>query len=1021
MEPWDKFRNLCQYYIDCVKYSEKSQEYLFPDRLGKDYLLPRLPLNWHLKDGEFEIETDRKDAYVRNQLLKSSDEDELFIGYPLNSFISPDGFACLCPVMMFPVSIAVRGPGYTTGMKMQIDRQGISINQDWIDYHIPFNDRKPFRLACEQSEDETGCLDVNMILDYMAVHFKEATVDPNRMQFAVRNSESKECILNTAVLFAGTKTKYTKTLISELRKISKEPDSILDKTALAYVFRDPVLPNTYDAENEKKIPVSFTKRAMNDGQFLAVEGSLNKPVIKVMGPPGTGKSFMSVNLIANEVLAGGSVLFTSKNHKAIHAIFDKAPEAIENKDFPLVSFCTTPDNPTNADWQKSQKDVDARVDRFWALRKSGDGFAGKEIVATTSEIGCNELDVYLSAFRDAETHIVRYQELRELISRYERLLSDVNEHLVKIPQTKIESSDFTRYLEEVEDLLLLVPRDSFMQKVLTFVRQLTGRRMPDPDFRSMLKEFAPELANKIVSRKTMAKEVRRLLELLKCREVVRAWGKVELEALKKEESDCDFEMLKSVVKNSLAGAESLVQRAYLERLADRVLSVKDPETIVARCKNTADAVARLNTLDFLAGVDDGARYENAIAEFKKYLDVFPAWAATMLSLRRVSPCLPGIFSLAVIDEASQCEIPPMIPVLFRARRAAIVGDPNQFPPVITLKESRDKIFLRRYRMEGSEYRKFAYRDNNVFAVVPGKSYLLNEHFRCADGIAEYFNEEFYDGELSLCCDVGRDGTSAVGGLKPGMMWIDASGGDAQELEAAMEYLAGLTAQGFKGSIGVISPLRDLANQFKTLVASNRDKVPSQLDVQSQINTANGFQGGECDLILFLLGLNGDRSRGEEWYITAAENKYIFNVSVSRAKRLFVAIGDRKKVALSGLSYIQRLIPEDRPPRKVSVGPGEEKLRIALKHAGVETVAQYPVLNRYLDLAIPALKIDIEVDGQAWHIDCHGCRKSDDIHRDVQLEAAGWRVVRVWHSQVVSDISACIEKVRAVIKSVDEHN
>ena len=199
MEPWEKFRNLCQYYADCVKYSEKSQEYLFPDRLGKDFLMPRLPTNWHLKSEEFEIDTDQKDAYVRNQLLKSSDEDELFIGYPLNSFVSPDGYECLCPIMMFPVNIAVRGPGYTMGMKMQIDRQGISVNQDWIDYHVPFRDRKPFRLACEQSEDETGCLDVKMVLDYMAAHFENAVVNPNAMQFSVRNSELCNIVCGKAV------------------------------------------------------------------------------------------------------------------------------------------------------------------------------------------------------------------------------------------------------------------------------------------------------------------------------------------------------------------------------------------------------------------------------------------------------------------------------------------------------------------------------------------------------------------------------------------------------------------------------------------------------------------------------------------------------------------------------------------------------------------------------------------------------------------------------------------------------
>ncbi len=224
----------------------------------------------------------------------------------------------------------------------------------------------------------------------------------------------------------------------------------------------------------------------------------------------------------------------------------------------------------------------------------------------------------------------------------------------------------------------------------------------------------------------------------------------------------------------------------------------------------------------------------------------------------------------------------------------------------------------------------------------------------------------------------------------------------------------MKSQNFKGTIGIISPLRELANKAKTLVQDNKMLVPEQLDVVTQINTANGFQGGECDIILFMLGLNENRKHGEEWYITASENKYIFNVSVSRAKILFVGFGNRKRAMLTGLSYIQKLIPEERKLRHISIGPGEEKLQLALQRKGIETVAQYPIAGRYLDLAIPDLKIDIEVDGQAYHLDRFGCRKSDDIHRDCLLDAKGWKVIRIWHNEVINNVELCIQKIMKII-------
>ena len=209
MEPWTKFRNLCSYYLNCVKYSEKSQEYLFPDQLGKTFLMPRLPLDWHKKES-FIIDTSSNDKYVRSFLLKAAEEQEMFIGYPLNAFVSPDGYDCLCPVMMFPVDVAVAGDGRQNGLKLSIDHAGVSLNHDWVQYHVPKHEQKAFRMACEQAEKELGTLDVELILNYIDRHFGSSIVDPNRLDFAVRPAVAKNHLLNTAVLFASTGTPYTK-------------------------------------------------------------------------------------------------------------------------------------------------------------------------------------------------------------------------------------------------------------------------------------------------------------------------------------------------------------------------------------------------------------------------------------------------------------------------------------------------------------------------------------------------------------------------------------------------------------------------------------------------------------------------------------------------------------------------------------------------------------------------------------------------------------------------------------------
>ncbi len=1001
--PWDHFRSLCLYYADCVRYSEKRQEYLFEDQVNETFLLPKLVTpNWHLKDN-LEIDTTKKQAIARTALLNVEEEDveEVFIGYPLASFISSNDVHCLCPILMFPVQVTTLGVGRASGLKLTIDRSGIDLNRDWVDFHIPRDRQKLFLRVCEQSEDGADGIDVEKVLLFISNHF-HIDLNPNSMEFSLVHRHAQEELLNTAVLFVGGKTTYTKNLLRELNQIRRESDAALDKTALAYVFREPRLVDT--GPEEKKIPVSFTKGRMNAGQFVAVEEALNRHVVKVKGPPGTGKSFMAVNLIANEVLSGGSVLFTSKNHNAIHAIYDKAPGAMENKDFPLVTFCTTPDNPTNADWRKMQKEVDVRLDKFRMLRHNG---------MDISELGdcfsC-KLASALGLYRDTEKSINRYQELRGILSQYESTLSEIDELLKDVPKDFRGTKEFLEMLEKSAAVLEAgEPKGWWRHFLNLFIWH------SKVDVREQLAQVAPLVANVFCSRATAGKEARRILRLLKARQICRAWGEKEYEVLKEEEKKTNQEELLRTVKEMLEKAEMVVQKAYLEGLLRRnslMLGLEDDAeaSFVQRCERKIAAVLGRERSEFLTNVGMGDEYEEAVQMFRQFLDVFPAWAATMLSLKRAAPCLPGVFTLAIIDEASQCEIPPMIPVLFRAERVAIVGDPEQFPPVITLKESREKVFRKKYRLDDDESVRYLFRGSNAFSVVPGAALLLNEHFRCADEIARYFNEVYYGGELVLCCEVGRQGSAA----ECGMVWKEACGGDEAEMEAALEFLREKARQKFAGTIGVISPLRDVANRFRTKVADCRKEMPRGL-TDERISTANGFQGGECDIILFLLGLNGSREHGEEWYITASENKYIFNVSVSRAKLLFVAFGDGKRVEASGRKYIQRLIPRvGKVPRGAKVGPGEGVLQEALRRVGIETVAQYPVLNRFLDLAIPEKKIDIEVDGQAFHLDQNGCRKADDVHRDRQLMAAGWRVVRVWHNQVMNEMDECIEKVRAYL-------
>ena len=75
--------------------------------------------------------------------------------------------------------------------------------------------------------------------------------------------------------------------------------------------------------------------------------------------------------------------------------------------------------------------------------------------------------------------------------------------------------------------------------------------------------------------------------------------------------------------------------------------------------------------------------------FDQVSDLLPAWAVTALSARGRLPLAPGAFDLLVIDEASQCDIASALPLLYRCKRAVIIGDPMQLRHISAVPEALD--------------------------------------------------------------------------------------------------------------------------------------------------------------------------------------------------------------------------------------------------------------------------------------------------------------------------------------------
>lgn len=128
-----------------------------------------------------------------------------------------------------------------------------------------------------------------------------------------------------------------------------------------------------------------------------------------------------------------------------------------------------------------------------------------------------------------------------------------------------------------------------------------------------------------------------------------------------------------------------------------------------------------------------------------------------MSARRIPPN-PALFDLVIIDEASQCSLPAVVPLLFRAERALIIGDVMQLPHISTLPAQRDAELRRTHNLTSEwldEHRMSVRRHSSFHAAerAAGGSLLLDEHYRCHPEIAAVSNEFFYGGRLTVLTDI----------------------------------------------------------------------------------------------------------------------------------------------------------------------------------------------------------------------------------------------------------------------------
>jgi hypothetical protein len=456
-----------------------------------------------------------------------------------------------------------------------------------------------------------------------------------------------------------------------------------------------------------------------------------------------------------------------------------------------------------------------------------------------------------------------------------------------------------------------------------------------------------------------------------------------------------------------------------------------------------------SVLKLAASVKPGHPLEPAIE--RQYREVFtkaghllPCWAATSLSVRGRVPFLAAEFDLVVFDEASQCDIASALPLLYRAKRAVVIGDPQQLSHISGLRSSFNQLLMQRFRLSDIA-QDWSFNNRSLFDLArslirPEQVLRLKDHHRSHADIIGFSNKAFYGSQLRIATGYAKLKLPPSGG---GVRWIDAPGEVLRtkagvinriEAHALVQAMRELLASGYRGSLGVVSPFRAQANLIREIVAADSALTQRLAGTDCLIDTVHKFQGDERDVVFFSPVLSAAMPSSAEAFLR--KNGNLFNVAITRARAQLVVVGDFQCSSSSTVPYLvdftqyveglkDRLpvplialrAPGSRQSLKSASTEGSigtEALDLALAQAGLVCVARYREEKYSLDLALlyGGRRLDIEVDEAAYHTAWTLERCHEEQIRSQRLNELGWEVLRFWVYEIQDDLPGCVARVMA---------
>jgi len=797
-----------------------------------------------------------------------------------------------------------------------------------LNYIIPFNDIKDIDTNFQQLpftfSDFTLCLNIinnketendnsrekNIItkVSFELSEEKMAELESTFMDIStleelsilLKNTIDENIILNESLYLGLTsKNPALSQIYSELNKLKSNKiakGSLLE----SFLLNKKIDNQINNLQEEDLIQISN----IDDSQEKAILEAFNNKLTVITGPPGTGKTQVILNILANAVLHNKKVLVASKNNKAVDNVkerFDKfddfgffirfgSKNVLSGTTIPAIEsiinrIAVLEDNTQEVSDLKEQINIQKQI-----LKENKDKLAKRDYLLSklpTIELNIIELkqkindlasnnekidffrqsfdihniDSYRSSLKAQRTNIEsKYSGLGKIWfnwfskQKYARVIINLIEQYPFEIRNYFQTQNIRSQLSEFrkgDDIILLYSQlINIFSNAIAYIQNYS-------QLENELNNFQNELADS----KSIIEEItineKNILSKIKI-------SKLEINKLGKP---LFIELIKQKLKNS--------QRPDINNYKNYL-----PDSIPYRYDEISDFI-------------------NAT---KLFLDIFNITSVTSLSAKAAFPLENELFDMVVIDEASQCDIASAIPLILRTKQLVVIGDPLQLKHISMINDYEETfikehlflsncVFLHYNRKSLWDYSK----DLLALATAPNNlPIMIDRHYRCHPHIIGYSNETFYrrmlGNQLTVCT------TDSQFQLQPkGIFWIDVQGEqkasniniNEAEISKSIEKATELASSHTNISIGIVTPFKNQAEQLN-------EKIPNHYRDRIIADTVHKFQGDEKDVMIYsLVVTNNSPSSKIHWIDNSVPN--LVNVAVTRAKNTLYIVGNKEYI------------------------------------------------------------------------------------------------------------------------------